>query len=116
MSGNEIAGLIAASAWALFVLFLGYPLIKLGRLIGETKVTVKELNTALPSLLSGLTKTLELTNKQLSKLDEITDRVANMSESLQGLVTVFAASVGSPLLKLAGYIKGITGFLGKKKK
>jgi uncharacterized protein YoxC len=115
MSGGEIAGLIAASALALFVLFLGYPLIKLGQLIGESKVTVKELNATLPSLLSGLNETVELTNKQLTKLDEITNRIANMSESLQGLVTVFAASVGSPLLKLAGYIKGITGFLSKKK-
>jgi uncharacterized protein YoxC len=115
MSGGEIAGLIAASALALFVLFLGYPLIKLGRLIGESKVTVKELNATLPSLLSGLNETVELTNKQLTKVDEITSRVANMSENLQSLVAVFSSSVGSPLLKFAGYIKGITSFLSKKK-
>jgi methyl-accepting chemotaxis protein len=115
MSGGEIAGLLAASALALFVLFLGYPLIKLGRLIGESKVTVKEINATLPSLLSGINETVELTNKQLNKLDEITDRVTNMSESLQGLVSTFTASVGSPLMKLAGYIKGISSFIGKKK-
>jgi uncharacterized protein YoxC len=115
MSGGEIAGLLAASALVLFVIFLGYPLVKLGRLIGETKVTVKELNSTLPSLLSGLNETVDLTNKQLVKIDEITDRVSNMSENLQSLVAVFSSSVGSPLLKLAGYIKGLTSFLSKKK-
>lgn len=115
MSGGEIAAIIAAGALALFVLFLAIPLVKLGRLLDETTVTVKEINDSLPSLLSGLSETVDQTNKQLAKIDVITDNVADISNNFQSLVAVFSASVGSPLLKLAGYLKGFTSFLGKKK-
>jgi uncharacterized protein YoxC len=115
MSGGEIAALIAASALALFVLFLAVPLVKLGKLLDETTVTVKAINDSLPPLLSGLNETVDQTNKQLAKIDTITDNVADMSNNLQSLVAVFSASVGSPILKLAGYLKGFTSFLGKKK-
>ena len=115
MRGGEIAALIAAGALALFVLFLAFPLIKLGKLLDETTETVKEINDNLPPLLSGLNETVDQTNKQLAKLDAITDSVADVSANIQSLVAVFSASVGSPLLKLAGYLKGFTSFLGKKK-
>lgn len=115
MSGGEIAALIAASALALFVIFLAVPLVKLGKLLDETTVTVKEINDSLPPLLSGLSETVDQTNKQLAKIDSITDNVAEMSNNLQSLVAVFSASVGSPIMKLAGYLKGFTSFLGKKK-
>jgi uncharacterized protein YoxC len=115
MSGGDIAALIAAGALALLVLFLAVPLLKLGRLLDETTESVKEINNQLPPLLSGLNTTVEETNKQLAKIDAITENVADVSANIQSLVAVFSASVGSPLLKLAGYLKGFTSFLGKKK-
>jgi uncharacterized protein YoxC len=115
MSGGDIAAIIAAGALALLVIFLAVPLMKLGKLLDETTEGVKEINDSLPSLLSGLSETVDQTNKQLAKIDAITDSVADMSGNLQSLVAVFSASVGSPLLKLAGYLKGLTSFLGKKK-
>jgi uncharacterized protein YoxC len=115
MSGGDIAAIIAAGALALFVLFLAVPLMKLGKLLDETTETVKEINDSLPSLLSGISETVDQTNKQLAKIDAITDSVADMSSNFQSLVAVFSASVGAPLLKLAGYLKGFTSFLGKKK-
>ena len=78
MSGGEIAGLIAASALALFVIFLAVPLLNLGKLLDETTDTVKEINDSLPSLLTGLTETVDQTNKQLAKIDVITDNVADV--------------------------------------
>jgi len=114
MSGGDIAAIIAAGALALFVLFLAVPLMKLGKLLDETTETVKEINDSLPSLLSGISETVDQTNKQLAKIDAITDSVADMSSNFQSLVAVFSASVGAPLLKLAGYLKGFTSFLGKK--
>lgn len=115
MSGGEIAAVIAAGAFALLVLFLAVPLIKLGKLLDETTETIKEVNDNLPPLLSGLNVTVDQTNKQLAKIDAITDSVADVSANVQSLVAVFSASVGSPLLKLAGYLKGFSSFLGKKK-
>jgi uncharacterized protein YoxC len=116
MSGGEIAALIAAGALALLVLFLAVPLVKLGRLLDETTATVKEINDNLPPLLTGLGETVDQTNKQLAKFDVITDNVAEMSNNLQSLVAVFSASVGSPLMKLAGYLKSFSSFTGKKNK
>lgn len=115
MSGGEIAAVIAAVALALLVLFLAVPIVKLGKLLDETTATVKEINDNLPPLLSGLNVSIEQTNKQLAKIDAITDNVADVSANIQSLVAVFSASLGSPLMKLAGYLKGFTSFLGKKK-
>jgi uncharacterized protein YoxC len=115
MSGGELAAIIAAGALALLVIFLAVPLFKLGKLLDETTLTVKEINDQLPPLLSGLNETIDQTNKQLVKIDVITSNVADVSANVQSLAAVFSASVGSPLLKLAGYLKGFTSFLGKKK-
>ena len=115
MSGGELAAVIAAGALALLVIFLAVPLLKLGRLLDETTATVKEINDNLPPLLSGLNETIDQTNKQLAKVDVITTNSADVSANVQSLAAVFSASVGSPLLKLAGYLKGFTSFLGKKK-
>ncbi len=115
MSGGEVAAVIAASALALFVVFLAVPLLKLGKLLDETTETVKEINDTLPSLLTGLNESVNQTNKQLAKIDAITDNVADVSANIQSLVAVFSASLGSPLLKLAGYLKGFSNFMGKKK-
>jgi uncharacterized protein YoxC len=115
MSGGEVAAIIAAGALALLVLFLAFPLVKLGKLLDETTETVKEINDNLPPLLSGLNETVDQTNKQLAKLDAITDSVADVSANIQSLVAVFSASVGSPLVKLAGYLKSFSSLLGKKK-
>jgi len=115
MSGGELAAVIAAGALALLVIFLAVPLFKLGKLLDETTLTVKEINDNLSPLLSGLNETIDQTNKQLAKVDVITTNIADVSANVQSLTAVFAASVGSPLLKLAGYLKGFTSFLGKKK-
>jgi uncharacterized protein YoxC len=115
MSGGELAAVIAASALALLVLFLAIPLVKLGKLLDETTETVKEVNASLPPLLSGVSETVNQTNKQLAKIDVITDNVADMSTNMQSLVAVFSASLGSPIMKLAGFLKGFTGYVGKKK-
>jgi uncharacterized protein YoxC len=115
MSGGELASLIAATALALFVIFLAIPLVKLGKLLDETTETVKEINNNLPPLLTGLNETVEQTNKQLAKVDVITSNVADVSNNIQSLMAVFTASIGSPLVKAAGYLKSFTSFLGKKK-
>jgi hypothetical protein len=39
-----------------------------------------------------------------------------MSNNIQSLVAVFSASVGSPLMKLAGYLKSFSSLTGNKKK
>ena len=116
MSGGDIAGIIAASAFALFVLFSAIPLIKLGRLLDETADSVRELSDSAAPLLTNLNDTVVEANKQLARIDVITENAASISENVSSLVAVFTASVGSPLVKVAGFAKSLTTmFLGKKK-
>ena len=58
MTGGEIAGIVLASAVALLVLFIGVPLVKLGRLIDETSNTVKTFNKEFEPILAETKVTL----------------------------------------------------------
>ena len=116
MSGGEIAAIIAAGAFVLLVLFIGVPLIKLGGLIDETRESVRELNENVAPLLTEVTTTVIETNKALAKIDTITENVADVTTNVKALVAVFSASVGAPLMKIAGLTQGLrSALLGKKK-
>ncbi|MEY3999837.1 MAG: hypothetical protein RLZZ626_192 [Actinomycetota bacterium] len=43
MSGGDIAAIIAAAAFVLLVLFLAVPLLKLGRVLDETRNSIHDL-------------------------------------------------------------------------
>jgi uncharacterized protein YoxC len=116
MSGGEIAAIIAAGAFVLLVLFIGVPLIKLGGLIDETRDSVRDLNDAVAPLLTEVTTTVTETNKQLAKVDVISENLVEVTNNIRSVVAVFSASVGAPLAKIAGLTQGIrNSILGKKK-
>ncbi|MBP6186593.1 MAG: DUF948 domain-containing protein [Rhodoluna sp.] len=116
MSGGEIAAIIAAGAFVLLVLFIGVPLIKLGGLIDDTRESVRDLNDAVAPLLTEVTTTVIETNKALAKIDTITENVADVTTNVKALVALFSASVGAPLMKIAGLTQGLrSALLGKKK-
>lgn len=116
MSGGDIAAIIAAGGFVLLVVFIAVPLLKLGRVLDETRTSIRDLNESLSPLLTELTGTVTATNKQLEKIDVITDNVAEVSTNISSLVAVFSATLGSPLVKLAGLTKGLRStLLGKKK-
>ena len=116
MSGREIAGLIAAGGFVLLVLFIAVPLIKLGRVLDETRNSIRDLNESVAPLLSELTETVSATNKQLARVDVITENVAEVTSNISSLVAVFSSAVGSPLVKLAGFTQSLrNNLLGKKK-
>jgi uncharacterized protein YoxC len=116
MSGGDVAALIAASAFVLLVLFVAVPLLKLGRVLDETRNTIRDLNESMSPLLTELTDTVTSTNKQLAKIDQITESVSEVTTNISSLVAIFSATLGSPLVKLAGLTKGLRStLLGKKK-
>ena len=117
MSGGDVAAIIAASAFVLLVLFLAVPIIKLGRVLDETRDAVRDLNEGVAPLLTELSETVNQTNKQLAKVDVITENVAEVTTNVSSLVAVFSATVGSPLVKIAGLTQGLRStLLGKGKK
>ena len=117
MSGGDVAAIIAAIGFVVLVLFLGVPLIKLGRVLDEARNSIRDLNESTGPLLTELTETVTQTNKQLAKVDVITENVAEVTSNVNSLVAVFSAAVGSPLVKIAGLTQGIRSAMnGKAKK
>jgi uncharacterized protein YoxC len=103
MSGGDIAGLIAAGVFAILVAFLALPLIKLGGVFDETRAAIKELSDNVTPILEESTVTIQEANKQIARVDTITKNVAEVTGNVTSLVALFAASVGGPLIKIAGF-------------
>lgn len=107
MSVGDVAGLIAAIAFVLLVLALAVPLVKLGSLIDEARVTVRNLSNVTTPLISEVTTTVSATNEQLVKVDTITTNVASTTTNLSALTALFAATLGSPIIRVAAFTYGV---------
>jgi uncharacterized protein YoxC len=107
MSGGDIAGLIAAGVFAVLVGLLAVPLLKLGRVFDETSATIKDVRTNVAPLLEEATTTISETNKQIARIDSITSSVEETTGNVSALVALFAATVGGPLIKVAGFSAGV---------
>lgn len=103
MSGGDIAGLIAAGVFAVLVAFLAIPLLKLGRVFDETTLAIRDVSHNITPILEESTTTIQEANKQLARVDTITGHVADVTGNVSALVALFAATVGGPLIKLAGF-------------
>jgi uncharacterized protein YoxC len=103
MTGGDIVGLIAALVFAVLVGFIAIPLIKLGRVFDETTHAIREVSDNVTPLLQESAETIKETNKQLARVDTITSNVADVTGNVSALVALFAATVGGPLIKIAGF-------------
>jgi hypothetical protein len=112
MSGGDIAGLIAAGVFAVLVGLLAIPLVKLGRVFDETKDAIHDLSDNVTPLLEEATVTISETNKQLARVDQITSGIAEATGNVTSLIALFAATVGGPLIKLAGFTAGARAAMG----
>ncbi|HOW01456.1 MAG TPA: DUF948 domain-containing protein [Rhodoglobus sp.] len=107
MSGGDIAGLIAAGIFAVLVGLLAVPLLKLGRVFDETSAAIRGVSENMTPLLEEATTTISETNKQLVRVDSITSSVEEVTGNVSALVALFAATVGGPLIKIAGFSAGV---------
>ena len=107
MTGGDIAGLIAAGVFAVLVGLLAIPLLKLGRVFDETSATIKDVRASVTPMLEEATTTITETNKQIARLDSITSSVEETTGNVSALVALFAATVGGPLIKVAGFSAGV---------
>jgi len=103
MSFGDIAGLIAAVVFAVLVGFIAVPLLKFGRVLDQTREAIKEASDGITPILDETAATIQETNKQLARVDVITRNVADVTGNVSALVALFAATVGGPLIKLAGF-------------
>jgi uncharacterized protein YoxC len=86
------AGVLFAVGFIVLVGFLGYPLVKLGKVFDEMRLTVRGISEGTLPLLSEVTATVSTTNAQLVKVDTITSNVAQVSTNVSALTSLFAAT------------------------
>ncbi len=107
LSIGDIAGVIAALAFAYLVLRLGSVIGKAGKVLDETRIGVRGVSEQTVPLLSQVTDTVASTNEQIVRLDTITANVSSMSTNVNALTSLFAATLGSPVVKVAAFTYGV---------
>lgn len=123
MSVGEVAGLIAAIAAVALVALCAVPLLKLGRVLEEVRLAVRDLGHNSVPILVELKGTVSATNEELSKLSLVTEDVSKVSshatvvaENAAQLSTLFSATLGGPLIKTAAFTYGVRKAVAGKKK
>jgi uncharacterized protein YoxC len=107
LSGGDVAGLIVAVFWGVLVCFLAYVLIKLGKVIGEAAKLVSGVADQTVPLLGEVTTSVVHVNAELTRVDYITANVEDISGNAKALTSLFAATLGSPIIKVAAFSYGV---------
>jgi hypothetical protein len=122
MSVGEVAGLIAAVAAVALVGFTAVPLLKLGRVLEELRLAVRDVGHNSVPILVELKNTVSATNDELGKLSLVTEDVAKVSanasvvtQNAAQLSTLFASTLGGPLIKTAAFTYGVRQAVAGKK-
>lgn len=114
MSGGEIAGLIAAGAFLMLVGLLAVPILKLGRTVDAATRALEEVAERTGPLLANVNTTVDTVNTtlvgvngQLGKVDTITGHAQHVTANVASLSSLFAATLGGPLVKVAALSYGV---------
>ncbi|ROP26842.1 DUF948 domain-containing protein [Pseudokineococcus lusitanus] len=117
MTGGDIAGLIAAVAFVVLVTLLAVPLLKLGKVLDEAGAAVRRLSDDTRPLITETTTAVTQVNEQMQNVDTITTGAAQVATNVSALTALFAATLGSPVVKLAAFTYGVRGAVsGRRKK
>ena len=111
MGVGEIAGLIAAIAFAVLAGFMIYPLIRLGKLFDQIAETVKDTGDhAIPALDESVT-----TVQQVNKISAAASTTAN---NVGALTDLYGSFLGKPVIKVASTVYALKStaqsFLNKR--
>ncbi|AUS77586.1 DUF948 domain-containing protein [Actinoalloteichus sp. AHMU CJ021] len=118
MSAGQIAALVAAGAFVLLVLLLAIPLVKLGRTLDEATIAIRKAHEQSEPLFTEANTTLTHVNTQLERVDGITSNARTVSGNVSALSSLFTATLGGPLVKVAALSYGVSKAVrrrGKKK-
>ena len=107
LTGGQVAGLIVAVFFAILVLVLCMVLIKLGRVVEETQRLVSGITDKTVPLLGEVTTSVTHVNHELTRVDAITANVQSISGNVSALTSLFAATLGSPIIKVAAFSYGV---------
>lgn len=100
-------GWIYAGGFAVLMLAMAYAALKLAHFFEECRRTVRDFSDGTLPLLAEVTDTVTQANQQLEKVDTITTNVTTVSTNVTALTSLFAATVGTPLVKVAAFSYGV---------
>lgn len=107
MDVGQIAGLIAAIAFAVLAGFLIYPLIRLGKLFDQIAETVKDTgNHALPALDESVT-TVKQVNRSLEDVNKISAAASTTATNVGALTDLYGSFLGKPVIKAQAVIYAV---------
>ena len=96
MGVGEIAGLIAAIAFAVLAGFMIYPLIRLGKLFDQIAQTVKDTGDhAIPALDESVTTV------QQEDVNKISAAASTTANNVGALTDLYGSFLGKPVIKVA---------------
>jgi uncharacterized protein YoxC len=114
MSVGAIAGLVAAIAFVALVALAAVPLLKLGRVLEEVRLAVRDIGHESVPILTELRGTVRATNEEIERLGVVTEDVAKVSrnatvvsENAAHMTTLVSATLGGPLVKTAALTYGV---------
>jgi uncharacterized protein YoxC len=107
VSVGQIAAIIAAVAFVILVLLLAVPLIKLGRTLDEATIAIRKTHEGSAPLLDDAQVTLTTVNTQLERVDGVTASAQAVAANTRALSSLFTATLGGPLVKVAAVSYGL---------
>jgi uncharacterized protein YoxC len=114
LTGGQVAALIAAVAFALLMLALTFVVLKLSKTVEETQRLVAGITDKTVPLLGEVTTSVTHVNKELVRVDAITANVQSMTGNVSALTSLFAATLGSPIIKVAAFSYGVRQVASKR--
>lgn len=114
LTGGQVVGLIFAIAFCFFVAFVAYVLVKLSAVLAETQKLVAGITDKTVPLLGEVTSSVTHVNEELVRVDAITANVQSISGNVSALTSLFAATLGSPVIKVAAFSYGVRRAAGKR--
>jgi uncharacterized protein YoxC len=90
-------------------------LVKLGKVIGEAGKLVAGVTDETVPLLGEVTSSVVHVNAELTRVDTITANVQDISGNVSALTSLFAATLGSPIIKVAAFSYGVRATMGKRR-
>jgi len=116
VSAGEWAALIASGAFALLTVFLIITLIKVMRTVDEATIAIRKAHMNTDPIFTGANTTLNHVNTQLDRVDGMTANVQAVTGNVSALSSVFTATLGGPLVKVAAFSYGINRALKARRK
>ncbi len=114
LSAKDFLYLALALGWLLFVLFVGFVLVRLASVLKSTESLVNGVTDRTVPLLGEVTTSVVQVNGQLEKVDTITTNAATISSNAAALVSLFGATLGGPLIKVAAFSYGVRRAASKR--